>query len=43
LVSHPEVPAISFPGGTLTGSKVAVAAAPMFKKVSLELGGKNAT
>ena len=34
---------ISFTGGTLTGKKVAETAAPMFKKLSLELGGKNAT
>ena len=41
LVSHPNVPLISFTGGTVTGAKVAMAAAPHFKKVSLELGGKN--
>ena len=41
ITSHPDVPLISFTGGTVTGSKVAVAAAPHFKKVSLELGGKN--
>ncbi|HVG23415.1 MAG TPA: aldehyde dehydrogenase family protein, partial [Thermoanaerobaculia bacterium] len=38
---HPDVPLISFTGGTVTGAKVAAAAAPMFKKLSLELGGKN--
>lgn len=43
LVGHPEVPAISFTGGTATGRTVAATAAPMFKKLSLELGGKNAT
>jgi len=43
LVEHPEVPAISFTGGTATGRVVAATAAPMFKKLSLELGGKNAT
>jgi aminomuconate-semialdehyde/2-hydroxymuconate-6-semialdehyde dehydrogenase len=43
LVEHPEVRAISFTGGTLSGRKVAAAAAPHLKKVSLELGGKNAT
>ncbi len=41
LTSHPQVPVISFTGGTVTGAKVAAAAAPHFKKVSLELGGKN--
>lgn len=42
LVSHPEVAAVSFTGGTATGAMVAAAAAPQFKKLSLELGGKNA-
>jgi aminomuconate-semialdehyde/2-hydroxymuconate-6-semialdehyde dehydrogenase len=41
LVEHPDVPMISFTGGTVTGVKVAASAAPMFKKLSLELGGKN--
>ncbi len=41
LVKHPGVGAISFTGGTATGRSVAAAAAPMFKKISLELGGKN--
>jgi aminomuconate-semialdehyde/2-hydroxymuconate-6-semialdehyde dehydrogenase len=41
ITSHRDVPAISFTGGTATGAKVASAAAPLFKKVSLELGGKN--
>jgi aminomuconate-semialdehyde/2-hydroxymuconate-6-semialdehyde dehydrogenase len=43
LVSHPRVPLVSFTGGTVTGKLVAASAAPMFKKVSLELGGKNAS
>ena len=43
IVSHPNVNLISFTGGTITGKKVAETAAPMFKKLSLELGGKNAT
>ena len=43
IVSHPLVNLISFTGGTITGKKVAETAAPMFKKLSLELGGKNAT
>ncbi len=43
LVSHHDVDLVSFTGGTSTGSKVAEAAAPQFKKVSLELGGKNSS
>lgn len=43
ISSHPEVPVISFTGGTITGAKIAQVAAPMFKKLSLELGGKNPT
>jgi aminomuconate-semialdehyde/2-hydroxymuconate-6-semialdehyde dehydrogenase len=41
IVEHPDVPLISFTGGTETGKKLAATAAPMFKKLSLELGGKN--
>jgi aminomuconate-semialdehyde/2-hydroxymuconate-6-semialdehyde dehydrogenase len=41
IVEHPDVPAISFTGGTATGKHIAATAAPMFKKLSLELGGKN--
>lgn len=41
IVEHPDVVAISFTGGTVTGKKIAATAAPMFKKLSLELGGKN--
>lgn len=43
LVEHPDVRAISFTGGTTTGAQVAASAASRFKKLSLELGGKNAT
>ena len=43
LVAHPDVQLVSFTGGTATGRAVASAAAPLFKKLSLELGGKNAT
>ena len=43
IVEHPDIKAISFTGGTSTGKIVAATAAPMFKKLSLELGGKNAT
>ncbi len=42
LVSHPGIKAISFTGSTKTGEEIARAAAPKFKKLSLELGGKNA-
>ena len=41
MVEHPKVKAISFTGGTATGKYIASVAAPMFKKISLELGGKN--
>lgn len=41
ITAHPKVGTISFTGGTVTGRKVAEAGAPLFKKVSLELGGKN--
>lgn len=41
IVAHPEIKAISFTGGTQTGAHIAKVAAPMFKKLSLELGGKN--
>ena len=41
LSRHSDVPVISFTGGTATGEKIAAVAAPMFKKLSLELGGKN--
>ncbi|TXB61438.1 aldehyde dehydrogenase [Phaeodactylibacter luteus] len=41
IVAHPVVKAISFTGGTETGRHIAATAAPMFKKLSLELGGKN--
>jgi aminomuconate-semialdehyde/2-hydroxymuconate-6-semialdehyde dehydrogenase len=42
IVEHPAISAISFTGGTATGARIAKVAAPMFKKLSLELGGKNA-
>lgn len=41
IVAHKDVKAISFTGGTKTGAEIARVAAPMFKKLSLELGGKN--
>jgi len=43
IVAHPAVKAISFTGGTATGAAIASVAAPAFKKLSLELGGKNPT
>ncbi len=42
IVAHPEVPTISFTGGTATGRAISSVASPMFKRLSLELGGKNA-
>jgi aminomuconate-semialdehyde/2-hydroxymuconate-6-semialdehyde dehydrogenase len=42
LTAHPDVPLISFTGGTATGRRVLEAGIPRFKKTSLELGGKNA-
>lgn len=41
LVTHPDVPTISFTGSTATGKWIAANAGPMFKRLSLELGGKN--
>jgi aminomuconate-semialdehyde/2-hydroxymuconate-6-semialdehyde dehydrogenase len=41
LIRHVDVPIVSFTGGTATGKKIASATAPMFKKLSLEMGGKN--
>lgn len=41
IIEHPDIKAISFTGGTATGAHIAKIAAPMFKKLSLELGGKN--
>jgi len=41
IVAHPDIKAISFTGSTRAGREIAATAAPMFKKISLELGGKN--
>jgi aminomuconate-semialdehyde/2-hydroxymuconate-6-semialdehyde dehydrogenase len=41
IVEHPQIKAISFTGGTATGAHIAKTTAPQFKKLSLELGGKN--
>lgn len=43
LVAHPGIKAISFTGSTRTGAEIARVAAAQFKKLSLEMGGKNAT
>ncbi|GAA3765246.1 benzaldehyde dehydrogenase [Microbacterium kribbense] len=42
LVTHPDVPCISFTGSTAAGRKIGAAAAPLLKRVHLELGGNNA-
>jgi aminomuconate-semialdehyde/2-hydroxymuconate-6-semialdehyde dehydrogenase len=41
IIQHPCIKAISFTGSTRAGKRIASVAAPMFKKLSLELGGKN--
>ena len=41
MVTHPDIAAVSFTGGTVTGARIAGHVAPKFKKMSLELGGKN--
>ncbi|KPM08320.1 hypothetical protein QR98_0068360 [Sarcoptes scabiei] len=41
IVKHPSIRAISFTGSTETGKKIAINAAPLFKRTSLEMGGKN--
>jgi len=41
ITAHPQIPVISFTGGTKTGAAVMRSAGPLFKKISLELGGKN--
>jgi aminomuconate-semialdehyde/2-hydroxymuconate-6-semialdehyde dehydrogenase len=41
LATHPRVGTLSFTGGTATGREIARVAAPMFKKIALEMGGKN--
>lgn len=42
LVEHPEVPVISFTGSTETGAKIGEVCGRMHKRLSLEMGGKNA-
>ncbi|GAA5025528.1 aldehyde dehydrogenase [Marivirga lumbricoides] len=41
LIENKHIKAVSFTGGTATGKKIAATSAPMLRKVSLELGGKN--
>ncbi|MGI9160068.1 MAG: aldehyde dehydrogenase [Saprospiraceae bacterium] len=41
IVAHPDVKAVTFTGSTRAGAEIARVAAPLFKKISLELGGKN--
>lgn len=41
LVDHPDIKAVSFTGGTVTGRRIAASVAPRLIKTSLELGGKN--
>jgi aminomuconate-semialdehyde/2-hydroxymuconate-6-semialdehyde dehydrogenase len=43
IVAHPAIRTLSFTGGTVTGATLARTAAPLFKKITLELGGKNPT
>ncbi|HKZ41189.1 MAG TPA: aldehyde dehydrogenase family protein, partial [Candidatus Hodarchaeales archaeon] len=43
ITAHPKISAVTFTGGTATGAEIARIAAPKFKKLSLELGGKNPT
>ena len=40
LTTHPDIPVVSFTGGTVTGKHIATVTAPMVKKLSLELGVK---
>ena len=42
IVRHPDIKAISFTGGTVAGRRINELASQQFKKVTLELGGKNA-
>lgn len=43
IVAHPGIPVITFTGGTETGARIMRSAGPIFKRVALELGGKNPT
>ncbi|NIR52243.1 aldehyde dehydrogenase [candidate division KSB1 bacterium] len=41
MSAHPGIPVMSFTGGTKTGTEISKTASPLFKKLSLEMGGKN--
>ena len=41
LVDHPDVDKVAFTGSTAVGTRIAQRAAPMVKRVTLELGGKS--
>ncbi len=41
ILNHPGIQGVAFTGGTKTGEHIARTVAPQFKKLSLELGGKN--
>jgi aminomuconate-semialdehyde/2-hydroxymuconate-6-semialdehyde dehydrogenase len=43
ITAHPDVGTVSFTGGTRTGAEISTVTGPLFKKVALELGGKNPT
>lgn len=43
ITADPAIATVTFTGGTATGAEIAKTAAPMFKKLSLEMGGKNPT
>ncbi|HEY8468827.1 MAG TPA: aldehyde dehydrogenase family protein [Longimicrobiales bacterium] len=42
IVEHPEIPVISFTGSTATGARIGEVCGRMHKRLSLEMGGKNA-
>jgi aldehyde dehydrogenase (NAD+) len=42
MCAHPKIAKISFTGSTATGKKIAAAAAPTLKRLTLELGGNDA-
>ena len=43
LVTHRQIAGVSFTGSTAAGAEISRLAAPLFKRLSLEMGGKNAT
>jgi acyl-CoA reductase-like NAD-dependent aldehyde dehydrogenase len=42
LVAHSDVKVVSFTGSTEVGRRISIACAPAFKRLHLEMGGKNA-